>query len=179
MATKADKKTGGAKTSRSEIVTVRLDPKMRYLAELAARTQRRTLSSYIEWAIEESLKQVDLPFADGEKDLSVDTASAAEVLWDVEESDRFYYLARALPGLLTHEEQILWKLINGADVLWTERDGKREMDGKALRKWFPGAKFAMSTGADLDIIRAALNGDVGAVEAIGLDKWAKNRLSNG
>ena len=175
MATKADKKTGGAKTSRSEIVTVRLDPKMRYLAELAARTQRRTLSSYIEWAIEESLKQVDLPFADGEKDLSVDTASAAEVLWDVEESDRFYFLARSLPGLLTHEEQVLWKLMQGANALWADAGGKHEIKPGVFRQWFPGAKFAVSTGADLDIVRAALDGDAEAVQAIGLDKWAESR----
>jgi hypothetical protein len=45
------RKGGGGKLSRSETVTVRLDPKLRYLAELAARLHRRTLSSYIEWAI--------------------------------------------------------------------------------------------------------------------------------
>ena len=41
---------------KSEVVTVRLDPKLKYVAELAARRQRRTLSSYIEWAIEDSLR---------------------------------------------------------------------------------------------------------------------------
>ena len=45
------RKGGGGKLSRSETVTVRLDPKLRYLAELAARLHRRTLSSYVEWAI--------------------------------------------------------------------------------------------------------------------------------
>ena len=39
------RKAGGGKLSRSETVTVRLDPKLRYLAELAARIHRRTLSS--------------------------------------------------------------------------------------------------------------------------------------
>ena len=47
---------GGGKLARSETVTVRLAPKLRYLAELAARKQRRTLSSFIEWAIEETLE---------------------------------------------------------------------------------------------------------------------------
>ena len=49
------RKGGGGKLSRSETVTVRLDPKLRYLAELAARLHRRTLSSYIEWSIKEAL----------------------------------------------------------------------------------------------------------------------------
>ena len=45
------RKGGGGKLSRSETVTVRLDPRLRYLAELAARLHRRTLSSYVEWEI--------------------------------------------------------------------------------------------------------------------------------
>ena len=56
----ADKRKGGSKLARSETVTVRLDPKLRYLAELAARKQRRSLSSYIEWAVEDSLSRVPL-----------------------------------------------------------------------------------------------------------------------
>ena len=51
---------GGGKLARTETVTVRLDPKLRYLAELAARVHRRTLSSYIEWAIKESLDKDEL-----------------------------------------------------------------------------------------------------------------------
>ena len=43
---------------KSEVVTVRLDPKLKYLAELAARKHRRPLSSYIEWAVEQSLSRV-------------------------------------------------------------------------------------------------------------------------
>ena len=40
------RKGGGGKLARSETVTVRLDPKLRYLAELAARIQRRSVSSF-------------------------------------------------------------------------------------------------------------------------------------
>lgn len=109
MATKADKKTGGAKTSRSEIVTVRLDPEMRYLAELAARFQRRTLSSYIEWAIEESFKSAGA-MIDTEGD-AVPVNASRGTLWDTNEVDRFIRLAKWAPHLLTHDEQELWKLI--------------------------------------------------------------------
>lgn len=48
-------RNGGSKLSRSETVTVRLDPMTRYLAVLAGRNQRRTLSSYIEWAIQSAI----------------------------------------------------------------------------------------------------------------------------
>src|SRR5438445_7943906 len=87
----------GSKLARSETVTVRLDPKLRYLAELAARKQRRTVSSFIEWAIEAALDQVFIrEWPDGGKTIS----GASEALWDVDEADRFAKLALSYPEML-------------------------------------------------------------------------------
>jgi hypothetical protein len=117
MARDTKRKGGGGKLARSETVTVRLDPKLRYMAELSARKQRRTLSSYIEWAIEDSLNRAVL-------DMSRQGPSVAEEiesLWDVDEADRYAKLALRHPELLTHEEQILWKLIRENGYLWRGR----------------------------------------------------------
>jgi hypothetical protein len=114
------KKSGGGKLSRSETVTVRLDPQLRYLVELAARKQRRTVSSFIEWALEESLLKVEvsdeLAFQ-GRKTL----ADEKQVLWDVDDSDRFAKLALNYPDMLNHHEQVLWKLIRENGYLWRGR----------------------------------------------------------
>ena len=110
MATK--KKGGGGKLSRSMTVTVRLDPKLRFAAELAARKQRRTVSSLIEWAIEDSLSRYSLYDGgsySGENEIS--TLDVANDIWDVDEADRLIKIALATPELLTYEEQILWKLV--------------------------------------------------------------------
>lgn len=107
----ATKKGGGAKTTRSETVTVRIEPKLRYLAEIAARTQRRTLSGFIEWAVEDSLKNAWL-------DANTSVANCAETLWDVDEADRFVKLALYAPSLLNYDEQRLWKLIREYGLLW-------------------------------------------------------------
>ncbi len=114
------RKGGGGKLSRSETVTVRLDPKLRYLAELAARLHRRTLSSYIEWAIKASLDtEVVRPTHLHSLEASSHTiGSEAEFLWDVDDADRFAKLALRYPHLLTHEEQVLWKLIRENGFLW-------------------------------------------------------------
>jgi hypothetical protein len=112
---KTKRRGGGGKLSRSETVTVRLDPKLRYLAELAARKQRRTLSSFIEWAIEESLKSIKLNEND-ERDRSIALEGAD--LWDVDEPDRFARLAYFHPHMLTHDEQVLWKLIQENSFFW-------------------------------------------------------------
>jgi len=115
---------GGGKLTRSETVTVRLDPKLRYLAELAALKHRRTLSSFIEWAIEDSLQRVKLREGTGyNNDTGTTISDDAESLWDVDDADRFARLALKYPELLTHEEQKRWKLIRENGYLWRGRYG--------------------------------------------------------
>ena len=133
MADEKKRKGGGSKLSRSQTVTVRLDPKLRYLATLAARTHRRTLSSFIEWAIEESLKTVLLTERNPEG-RSVSVADEAESLWDVDEADRLGKLAENYPQLLTHEEQLVWKFIQEHDYFWEWVDIGPEMEDYKERR---------------------------------------------
>ncbi len=123
MAADKKSKSGGGKLTRTETVTVRLDPKLRYLAELAARKQRRTVSSFIEWAIEDALKRIRISESKNE-DLTIH--EEALTLWDVDEADRFAKLALHYPELLTHDEQVLWKLICENNYIWNghDEDGK-------------------------------------------------------
>lgn len=114
---KIGKKSGGGKLSRSETVTVRLDPKLRFAAELAARKHRRTLSSFIEWAVEESVQNVCL------NGLKATAYDAIDLVWDVDESDRFVKMALYYPHLLTHDEEVLWKLIRENGWLWKGSNG--------------------------------------------------------
>jgi hypothetical protein len=114
---------------RSEVVTVRLDPRLKYLAEIAGRKQRRTLSGYIEWAVEQSLQRVLLRETDNSRDdVSVAAAESMFNLWDVEEADRVVRLAIEFPELLTYEEQLIWKLVRDCGYLW--KGGYSASDGK-------------------------------------------------
>lgn len=109
--------TGGGKLNRSETVTVRLDPKLNYLCELAARAQRRTKSSFIEWAVDEAMAQVPVA-GTGFGDKRETIANLAGRLWDVDEADRLIALAEHAPFLMTHEEQLIWKVILGNGYFW-------------------------------------------------------------
>lgn len=124
MAADKKSKSGGGKLSRSETVTVRLDPKLRYLAELAARKQRRTVSSFIEWAIEDALKRVSISEDQNSERTIHDEALT---LWDVDDADRFAKLALNFPELLTHDEQVLWKLVKGNGSLWQGRYNSQDI----------------------------------------------------
>src|SRR5438874_590017 len=91
------------KMLRSETTSIRLDPKLKYLAELAARRQRRSLSSFIEFAIESTLYNVNISEGGfGEAPISV--ANAADLLWDVDEPERFVKLAIHYADVLTYPE---------------------------------------------------------------------------
>lgn len=112
----ADSRTGGtSKPPRTQTVSVRLDPKLRYLSEIAARRQRRTISSFIEWSLETALDNLYLTDPKG----STNTiGQMAAHLWDVEPADRFVKLAVHYPDLLNHQEEIVWKLIQENGFLW-------------------------------------------------------------
>src|SRR5262249_43228067 len=105
---------GGSKLNRTETVTIRLDPKLRYLTELAARRQRRTVSSFIEWAIEKALSLVIL---DEGTQRAIDLDLASAILWDPHEVDRLAKLALYYPDLLTYDEEVLWTLLEECEAL--------------------------------------------------------------
>lgn len=115
-------KRSGARYPRSETVSVRLDPKVRYLAEIAARIQKRTLSSYVEWAIQHGFGSLEVERKQvGFEEHGTEGISLADVgdrLWDIDEPDRFAKLAMAYPSLLTFEEQRIWKHVQEAPAFW-------------------------------------------------------------
>ncbi len=98
-------------TARSETLAIRLDPRTRYMLELAGRVQHRTLSSVVEWMINNSLK--DIPI-DEEKSLAAVQAD----LWDIDESDRLIKLAFSNYSLLSFDEQKIWKVIREHGYFW-------------------------------------------------------------
>ncbi|MFT6222410.1 MAG: hypothetical protein ACJA1F_000245 [Paracoccaceae bacterium] len=59
MAIKAPK-GAGSKLGRTETVSIRLNPRLNYLWELAARSQRRTKSSYIEAMLADYIQRQEI-----------------------------------------------------------------------------------------------------------------------
>lgn len=119
--TKGEKKTR-KKNRRTETIGFRLEPKLRFAAELAARKQRRSLSSFIEWAVEDAVKRIVLESHESsnynEPPFEETAYDAINSIWDVDEADRFAKLAFKYPVLLDHEEEVLWKLIRLQGWFW-------------------------------------------------------------
>lgn len=122
----AKKKGGGGNLTRSQVVTVRLDPKLKFAAELAARKQRRTISSFIEWAVEEAITRIEIR----EK---VNVNTVMNQVWHVEDADRLVKLAFNFPELLTYEEEKIWNVIKAHKPFWTDGLGENAIDFKFIR----------------------------------------------
>ena len=102
---------------KTEVFGMRLDPKMKYLAEIGARKQRRSLGNFVEWAIEKALERVYLVEPEeGNKNKGKTVDELSLDLWDLEESDRLIRLARMIPELMTYSEQSIWRVIVGYSI---------------------------------------------------------------
>ncbi len=148
---------GGGKLNRTQTVTIRLDPRVRYLTDLAARTQRRTTSGFIEWAIERAFSEIVMYEGEGPEHPAITLMDQEVELWDVDEADRFAKLALYFPNLLTYDEQVLWKLITENYAFWTEVWGPWElpriepqsMNFKVLRQYWDTLNAVANGTADI------------------------------
>ncbi len=121
MAIKAPKGSG-SKLGRTETVSIRLDPRLNYLCELAARSQRRTKSSFIESMLAEQIQTLVInKWREAGYGEPTTFGDAAETLWHVRESQRLVALGIIAPELLTFEEQHVWALIEENGYFWLGR----------------------------------------------------------
>lgn len=116
-----EKRKSKAVAPKTELFAMRFDPRIKYLAEIAARKQRRSLSNFMEWAVELGLMNTFLV-----QNSQVSVLDMSNEFWDVIEADRFVKLAYGHPELLSFHEQLLWKVICERGNLWK---GKKDSAG--------------------------------------------------
>ena len=112
-----------SKLHRSEIITLRLEPELRFLLNLATRTKRQTISSFMEEAAKTAVQTVQL------RRNGVMVSEVAPLLWHPLEPDRLVKLALRYPELLLYEEQVMWVFIVECDALWSLEASQRRTMG--------------------------------------------------
>ena len=95
---------------RGDVFAIRFDQRIKYMADLAARKERRSLTNFVEWAMERALRDIDL-FSDNHGH-TVKAGAAAKLLWDIQPAERLKKLHQHCPELLTYEEQHVLSVIN-------------------------------------------------------------------
>ncbi len=126
---------------RKEPLSLRVEPKIKYLIEIASRVQRRNISNYVEFTLENSLRDVEI-----EKNKSV--LQMAEYLWSTREEERVLHLAEKYPELLTYDEQKITGLLKGMGV------------------FFQNEKFTKSAYKFYNIIKESIDGDLGELHYV-------------
>lgn len=143
---------------RTEVFALRLDPKLKYLAEIAARKQRRSLANFVEWAIDEALKGV--PLADG--DINGNGATVANMatrLWALDEPERLRNLATHYPELMSYDEQLVWRVVSEHN---TYNSGSKRISKFMTEKYF-----------DIELVRACWS----EIKAYALEGGALEKLN--
>lgn len=116
-------KARNAAAVRSETVTFRLDERLKFLADLAARSQGRKLGNFVEAAVEKALESV---FITDERESNAGTqasgqaktihgktlAELADSLWSADEATRFLNVAENASWLLSEGEHKLLMLLH-------------------------------------------------------------------
>ena len=116
---KPGQRAAGPKALRSQIITVRLEPQLRFAAELAAAKTRNTLSTFMEMAVERAVSEVVLveDANDGQPRTAADISVA---VWEPHPADRLVRMQHRYPVLLTLTEKRLWRVITEQADLWEE-----------------------------------------------------------
>jgi len=121
-------KTTSSSGAKSDVITVRLSPKLKYGLEILSRKQHRPLSSVVTWAIEQAINDPENGlYKNMSKGLKVaEPMQMLEVLWDVDAADRLVKLATHCPELMTYEQEKLIKAFKEGGQ-WPKK-GDREVN---------------------------------------------------
>lgn len=102
--------TGGR--MRTEVVTARVSPKVKYGLDLLARKHRRSVAQTVEWAIWGAVMgQAGELYGEG-------VARLIEELWSPSASERLWLLATKHPDYMTYEDELLWRKIRRTGQFW-------------------------------------------------------------
>ena len=109
------KKSGG-KLGRIEIIQTRISPRLRFMSELVATSERRTLSSLTDWALEEYL-QNKFVIVKGSR---IAASQFVESVWDDLPVLRFINVFMLDVDLLCQEERQIANIITNEPLFWTK-----------------------------------------------------------
>ncbi|SDP40828.1 hypothetical protein SAMN04489798_5663 [Pseudomonas arsenicoxydans] len=111
---------------KTETLTLRLDPKIKFLIEMVARKKRQSITGVIESAIEEYAKgiKIDAYLWDDEEKKNVEQEVTllrlCNEIYSTDDSHRFGLLFYVAPQLMNHEEQRLKETVYASPVFWLD-----------------------------------------------------------
>lgn len=160
---KSSNKLGGSKFNKTEQVQLRLDKIQRFTANMCALTQKRTLTGFIENAIEKSAHEVKIGHL--VSDFSLFQPNEIENLtvpifvkrvWDIDPAVRFIRMAQTAPLLLSADEELIWEAIRLDPRFWTRSETlpeKRTPNIRLIRLMWDELQIVENEGLDSKSIK--------------------------
>ena len=105
---------------KTETLTLRLDPKIKFTIELMARIRRQSVTSVIEAAVEAFSVDLDTPVVIEGKREVWSLSHVVSEFWSTDDVARFINMCAFMPELLTYEEQRIWETIKATPQFWDE-----------------------------------------------------------
>ncbi|MCW2098136.1 UNVERIFIED_ORG: hypothetical protein EDF86_1565 [Pseudomonas psychrophila] len=115
---------------KTDALTLRLDPRTKFLIELLSREGHQTITGVVEAAVSRLGNDRRVKMPGGE----IPLASASSLLWSPIESERVVNLALFAPSLLTHEESCIATVLEAAGHIFFNRYEVRGEQDSAYRK---------------------------------------------
>lgn len=110
------------KSPKTETLAVRIDAKEKYGLEILSRIQRRSLTSLVEYTINQKLREY-LVITEPQqssffKNKTYEPGCVLDDIWSDDEVMRLVLLLDFAPQLLTFEESLIWKLVKDNAIYW-------------------------------------------------------------
>jgi len=99
---------------KTDALTLRLDPRTKYLIEMSARLGHQTITGVIESAVKTQAHHRKVLFCNEERGLS----EVYERLWSPEESERTVNMILFAPALLNHDELCIKSVLDAANHIF-------------------------------------------------------------
>lgn len=153
MATKkSTKKTPDRKT---EVLSIRIDPRVKYGLELLSRLQRRSTTGVVEWAIQSAFQsEIFEPANEYQNEIHLE--QVMDSLWHINEIERTVALALRREQLLTYEESRVWKVLSSTPAFWTKKPTLRDFNSflwtDVLSQW-PTIEHMINEAVEKPIVR--------------------------
>ena len=113
-------------SKKTETLTLRLDPKVKFLIDLLARHKRQSITGVAESAVQNYARNytIEAKLLDEKGEIeelkTLDLYDYCEDIYSTDESHRFYMLCITAPHLLTYEELRLKETIYSSRILWNK-----------------------------------------------------------
>ena len=118
---------------KTDALTLRLDPRAKFLIELTARIGHQTITGVVESAVKMQAHHRSVALAGNDTTLAV----AADYLWTPEESERIVNMVLFAPALLNHEELCIKSVLDGANhIFFNLRDVPNEDSAEYREHYF-------------------------------------------